>query len=88
MSIEVANLVDAGMTPLAALQAATVNNARMLKREKQIGPVATGFEADLVVVERNPLESVGTLQDPLLVISNGRIGVDRLSFGRYSKLVG
>ena len=29
-----------------------------------------------------PLENVRTLQDPLLVISNGRIGLDRLTFGR------
>ena len=41
-----------------------------------------GFEADLLVVERNPLEYVATLQDPLLVISNGRVGLDRLSFGK------
>ena len=72
------------MPPLAALQAATIVNAEMLKREKQIGQVAAGFEADLLVVERNPLEHVGTLQDPLLVISNGRVGLDRLNFGRSS----
>ena len=82
VSIEVANLVEAGLPVLAALQAATINNARMLQREKQIGQIATGFEADAIVVERNPLEHVGTLQDPLLVISNGRIGLDRLNFAR------
>ena len=83
VSIEVANLVEAGLPALAALQAATINNARMLQREKQIGQIATGFEADAIVVERNPLEHVGTLQDPLLVISNGRIGLDRLNFARH-----
>jgi imidazolonepropionase-like amidohydrolase len=82
VSIEVANLVDAGLPVLAALQAATVNNARMLLREKQLGQIAVGFEADAIVVERNPLEHVVTLQDPLLVISNGRIGLDRLNFAR------
>ena len=82
VSMEVANLVDAGLPVLAAIQAATINNARMLQREKQIGQIATGFEADAIVVERNPLEHVGTLQDPLLVISNGRIGLDRLNFAR------
>jgi imidazolonepropionase-like amidohydrolase len=82
VSIEVANLAEAGLPILAALQAATVNNARMLQREKQIGQIAVGFDADVLVVERNPLEHVNTLQDPLLVISNGRVGLDRLNFGR------
>jgi imidazolonepropionase-like amidohydrolase len=82
LSIEVANLVDAGLSPLAALQAATLVNAQMLRREKALGQVASGFEADLLVVERNPLDHPATLQDPLLVISNGRIGLDRLNFGR------
>jgi imidazolonepropionase-like amidohydrolase len=79
---EIASLVEAGMPPLAALQAATIANAQMLRLEKQIGQVVAGFEADLVVVERNPLEHVSTLQDPLLVISNGRVGLDRLNFAR------
>jgi imidazolonepropionase-like amidohydrolase len=82
VAVEVANLVDCGLTPLAALQAATINNAQMLRREKQIGQIAEGFEADVIVVERNPIEYVSTLQDPLLVMSNGRIAVDRLNFGR------
>lgn len=82
LSKEVADLVEAGLTPLAALQAATIRNAEMLRREKDLGQVAAGFEADLVVVERNPLEYIVTLQDPLLVISNGRVGLDRLNFAR------
>jgi imidazolonepropionase-like amidohydrolase len=82
LSKEVADLVEAGLTPLVALQAATITNAQMLRREKQIGQVAAGFEADFVVVERNPLEHVATLQDPLLVVSNGRVGLDRLNFAR------
>ncbi len=82
LSIEIVNLVDSGLPPLAALQAATLTNAQMLRREKVLGQVAPGFEADLLVVERSPLEHPPTLQDPLLVISNGRVGLDRLSFGR------
>lgn len=82
LSIEIANLIEAGLPALAALQTGTINNARMLQREKQLGQVAVGFDADVLVVERNPLEHVTTLQDPLLVISNGRVGLDRLNFGR------
>ena len=82
LSIEIANLVDAGMPPLAAVQSATTVNAQMLMRDQQIGRVAVGYEADVVVVERNPIDQISTLQDPLLVISNGRVGVDRLTFGK------
>jgi imidazolonepropionase-like amidohydrolase len=82
LSKEVANLVESGMTPLAALQAATITNAQMLRLEKQIGQVAAGFEADVVIVERNPIDQISTLQDPLLVMNNGRIGLDRLNFAR------
>jgi imidazolonepropionase-like amidohydrolase len=82
LSKEVANLVESGMTPLGALQAATINNAQMLRLEKQIGQVAAGYDADILIVERNPLEQVSTLQDPLLVMNNGRIGLDRLNFAR------
>ena len=82
VSREVGMLVSAGLTPLQALQAATLTSAEMLRLEKQVGVVETGFEADLMVVDGNPLESVRTLLDPVLVISNGRIGLDRLNFGK------
>lgn len=79
---EVADLIDAGLSPLAALQAATVTAAALLRLDQQIGAVEPGFEADLIVVERNPLEYPVTLQDALLVVSNGRVGLDRLNFGK------
>jgi imidazolonepropionase-like amidohydrolase len=79
---EIANFVTIGLRPLEALQSATIVNAEMLRLEKAIGQVDPGFEADLIVVERNPLEDIVTLQDPLLVVSNGRVAVDRLHFGR------
>jgi imidazolonepropionase-like amidohydrolase len=82
VSREVGMLVEAGLTPLQALQAATITNAEMLKLEKQIGVLETGFEADVLVVDGNPLENVRVLLDPLLVISNGRLALDRLSFGK------
>jgi imidazolonepropionase-like amidohydrolase len=82
LSIEVMNLAENGLSALAAIQAATLVNAQMLGREKHIGQVAPGLEADIIAVERNPLDVVATLQDPLLVISNGRVAVDRLNFGR------
>lgn len=82
VSREIGMLVAAGLTPLQALQAATLTNAEMLRLDKQVGVVEAGFEADLLVVDGNPLDNIRTLLDPLLVISNGRVGLDRLSFGK------
>ena len=82
VSREATELVAAGLTPLQALQAATIVNAEMLRLDKRIGAVEPGLEADILVVDGNPVDNVRTLLDPLLVISNGRIGLDRLSFAK------
>lgn len=82
VSREASMLVAAGLTPLQALQAATVTNAELMRLDQQIGVVEAGFEADLLVVDGNPLENIQALLDPVVVISNGRIGLDRLNFGK------
>lgn len=82
VSREAGELVAAGLSPLQAMQAATITNAELLKMASQIGVVEPGFEADLLIVDANPLDNIHTLLDPLLVISNGRIGLDRLSFAK------
>jgi imidazolonepropionase-like amidohydrolase len=79
---EILELVEAGYPALAALQAATSVNAELLRLEKTTGRLVAGFEADLLVVDANPLEHPRTLLDPLLVVSNGHVGLDRLSFGK------
>ncbi len=78
ISHEIANLVDIGMSPLRAIQAATTTAAELLRVEKTTGAVEVGLEADLIVVEANPLENIRALQDVLLVISNGRVALNRL----------
>ena len=82
ISLEVANFVKLGLSPLEALQAATITNAEMLRIEKSTGALDVGFEADLIAVDGNPLERPDALQDVLLVISNGRIGLNRLDFAK------
>ena len=79
---EMTHFVELGLTPLEAIQAATITNAELLRMEKSIGVVEPGYEADLIAVEMNPLENIATVQDPLLVVSNGRVGLDRLNFAR------
>jgi imidazolonepropionase-like amidohydrolase len=61
------------MTPLEALQCATINGARYLGWEKDLGSIETGKLADLVVLERNPLENIRNSDSVRLVMINGRV---------------
>ena len=82
VSGEVASFVELGLTPVEALRAATTVAADLLGLGGRTGVIQTGMEADLIVVERNPLQDVRALADVLVVISNGRVALNRLPFGR------
>jgi imidazolonepropionase-like amidohydrolase len=79
---EVGRLADAGLTPMEAIRAATTVAAQLLRIEDHTGAVRVGLEADLIVVPDNPLDDLRTLQDVLVVVSNGRVALNRLPFGR------
>jgi imidazolonepropionase-like amidohydrolase len=66
-------LVDAGLTPLQALQAATINPARFLNATDSLGTVEAGKLADLVLLEANPLEDIANTQRIRAVVLNGRL---------------
>jgi imidazolonepropionase-like amidohydrolase len=74
---QLALYVEAGMTPLQAIQSATLVGARLLRMEKKIGQVAPGFFADLIAVTGDPLKDVKTLETPRFVMKEGRVVVDR-----------
>lgn len=65
--------VEAGLTPLQALQSATLHAARLLRREGELGQIAPGFSADLVAVPGNPLDDVRALERPLFVMKQGQV---------------
>jgi imidazolonepropionase-like amidohydrolase len=69
---ELATMVRAGMTPLAALQTATVNPARYLGREMTLGTIAPGRSADLVLLDANPLEDIANVRRIRAVATAGR----------------
>jgi hypothetical protein len=75
---ELATMVRAGMTPLAALQTATVNPARYLGREMTLGTIAPGRSADLVLLDANPLEDIANVRRIQAVVTAGRF-LDRSS---------
>ena len=60
-----------GMTPLAALQSATVNAADLLGWSAQTGSLEPGKWADIIGVTKNPLDDIRTLQDVKFVMKGG-----------------
>lgn len=64
-------MVDAGMTPAAALQAATVNAADLLGRSANLGTIEKGKDADIIAVNANPLEDVTRLENVAFVMRRG-----------------
>jgi imidazolonepropionase-like amidohydrolase len=66
-------LVKAGLTPLQALQAATLNPARFLGRADELGTVAIGRLADLLVLDANPLEDITATRRIRAVVADGRL---------------
>jgi imidazolonepropionase-like amidohydrolase len=70
---ELVELVEAGLTPMEALQTATLNPARYLGLTDALGTVELGKIADLVVLEANPLEDIHNTQKIAAVVVNGSI---------------
>lgn len=66
-------LQQGGMSPMEALRAATIDGARYLGMDADIGSIETGKLADLVVLERNPLESIRYSETISMVVLNGRV---------------
>ncbi len=69
--VEMGLLVDAGLTPLEVLRAATLTPAEMVGKDAQIGTIEVGKRADLILVEGDPLTDVGTLGHPVWVMRAG-----------------
>ena len=65
--------VDAGMTPLEALRTATINPAKYLERSDELGTIAPGKFADIVLLNGNPLDDIGNTREIDAVILKGRL---------------
>lgn len=68
---ELVLMVKYGMTPLAALQAATLNGATLLGWDKQIGQLKPGYFADIIGVPGDPLADMETVEHVRFVMKNG-----------------
>jgi imidazolonepropionase-like amidohydrolase len=82
-------LVEAGFTPLEAIKIATLNGAVYLGQDKQIGSIAVGKNADLVVVKGDPSKQISDVENVEIVFKDG-VGYDSQKLlesvrGRYGQ---
>lgn len=66
-------LVQAGLSPVQALQTATINPAIFFNKEKEPGLIEEGKNADLVILDKNPLEDISNVGKISSVIFNGEV---------------
>ncbi len=64
-------LVEAGLSPMEAIVAATMENARFFRIEERLGSIEPGKVADLILVEGDPLENISRLHNVKRVMLNG-----------------
>jgi hypothetical protein len=69
---ELAMLVEAGLSPYEAIEAGTRNAAEVMGKSDEFGTVEVGKRADLILLEDNPLDNVGNLQERSGVMLRGR----------------
>jgi imidazolonepropionase-like amidohydrolase len=73
--------VQAGMTPMAAIQSATIVSARVMKLDGESGSIEGGKRADMVLVNGNPLENISDIRRVVSVVTDGRM-YDSKTLGR------
>ena len=69
---EMALYREAGLTPYEILKTGTINAARALRVDDQLGSIQLGKVADLIMVQQNPLSDIGVLKEPVAVIKRGQ----------------
>jgi amidohydrolase family protein len=69
---EIELYVKAGMTPLEAIQSATIVPARAMKMDREVGTIEVGKRADLILVDGNPLQNISDIRQVSSVVANGR----------------
>ena len=72
---------ESDVSPIRTLQAATFDNARILKLEDEVGSIQTGLKADLLVVQGNPATNISDTRNIRHIFLNGML-VDRESLTR------
>jgi len=72
-AVEFKRMVDAGMTPMQAIQSATIMAAELLDMKGKLGEISAGAFADIVAVPGDPLADIGVLERVTFVMKNGKV---------------
>ncbi len=70
---EFAFMVEAGMPAMAAIQSATITNAKILNMENQLGQITPGFLADIIAVNDDPTQKISTMENVVFVMKDGKV---------------
>ena len=73
--------VEAGVSPMIAIQSVTLNVAKTFKRDKDYGSVEPGKVADLSIVDGDPLQDIWVTQDVKMVVMDGKVA--DIGFTKY-----
>jgi imidazolonepropionase-like amidohydrolase len=66
-------MVEYGMTPMQALQAATIHAAELIGWPEDVGAIAEGFYADIIAVDKNPLDDITVMENVSFVMKDGKV---------------
>jgi len=70
---EITMFVEAGLTPMQAIQSATINVAKAFHKDKDFGTIEAGKVADVIAVDGDPLKDSWTTQNVRLVVLSGKL---------------
>ena len=70
---EIQELYESGLSELEAIQTATINPAKYFNLENSLGRIKTGFIADLIILDKNPLENISNTKSIHAVIKEGNL---------------
>ena len=70
---EIQELHESGLSELEAIQAATINPAKYFNLENSLGRIKPGFIADLIILDKNPLENISNTKSIQAVIKEGNL---------------
>ena len=66
-------MTNAGMSNKDALKSATIETAKLLGMEKELGQIKSGMFADIIAFERNPIEDISVVKNVSFIMKNGVI---------------
>jgi imidazolonepropionase-like amidohydrolase len=73
VALEIKIFHELGMQPMQAIWTATRWAAELLSKEKELGSIAVGRRADMILVQGNPLDNLDSLSHPDMVIKDGQV---------------